>query len=118
MPSKLKVNADGEADPGTIAPTEKEGSKEGITENIDMTTGDVVHDKADPSKVSECTSSKMKERGGRAKETSSQIKDRKSMTMDHKENLAKDAAPTEGVADTDGKATPSKSAIVKQKEPQ
>ena len=60
----LEVNADGEVDPGTIPPTEKEGSNEGIAENHDMTSKDVVPDEVDPSKVSESTSSKIKERGG------------------------------------------------------
>ena len=53
-------NADGAAEPGTIAPTEKEGSKEGITENHDITTKDVVPGEVDPSKASESTSSHIK----------------------------------------------------------
>jgi len=77
MPSFLEVNADGEADHDTIAPSEKEGRKEEIAENHDMTSKDVVHDKADLSKVS------------------------------------KDAVPAESVADTDGKTSPSKSALMK-----
>jgi len=81
-----------------------------------MASKDVVTDKADLSKVSECTSSKINERGERAKETSSQIKAHKSMAMEHKGTLTKDAVPAEGVADNDGKATPSKSALAKQKE--
>jgi len=67
------------ADPGTIAPTEKEGSKEGITENHDITTKDVVPGGVDPSKASESTSSHIKERDKEAEGTSNQIKDRKSI---------------------------------------
>ena len=110
----LEVNAYGGADSGTIPPTEKEGSNDGIAENHNMTSNDVVRDAGDTSKVSESTSSKIKERGGGAEETSSQIEPRKSMAMKHMINLAKDAVPTDCVADTDGKATPSKSAMMKQ----
>ena len=51
MPSKLEVNPDREADPGTIPQSEKEGSHEGITENHDMTSKDIVPDEVDMSKL-------------------------------------------------------------------
>ena len=115
MPLMLEVNVDVVAESGTIPPTEKEGSNERIAENRDMSTKDVAPDEVNPSKVSKSISSQVK-RGERAEWTSSQIKARKSIAKKHKKTLTKDTFPAEGVADTDGNVSPSKSAMMKQKE--
>jgi len=96
----LEVSSDREAESGTISPTAKEGSNAGIGENYDMASIDAAPDVVDLSKASESTSSKIKERGEGVEETSSPIID---------------AVPVTGVVNTHGKATPSKSSMMKQK---